>query len=265
MWPLFLRVWRAVTGRDQTPQAAVDVRAPRVRTDIEAFLGRDQSEMREPDLGLSICLHDVEMDFGVLPFALVAREVELIVAHAPHHFHPGNEFCDLDRAAMDVPMPIAELAADLVGDALDIFGPPSAHVVDGVKRVFRRLVDRESCREALVCHDDISSLARSQARPVSLAGTKAANSRSNALTTPARQPSAIGAEAGSGKISSSPRASPSKMDAAADAGDAFGISRPRFISVSTGPRTTPWTVTLSCARRARSDSVMLSAGAFELE
>ena len=45
-------------------------------------------------------------------------------------------------------------------------------------------------------------------------------------------------EVGSGKISSSPFSRPSKMPAAAVSGAAFGISKPRFISVSTGPMTT---------------------------
>ena len=48
-------------------------------------------------------------------------------------------------------------------------------------------------------------------------------------------------DAGSGKISSSPLSIPSKMPAAADSGEAFGISKPRFISVSMGPRMTAWT------------------------
>ncbi len=69
--------------------------------------------------------------------------------------------------------------------------------------------------------------------------TKAANWRSRAFAAPVRQPSAMDWEAGSGKISSSPFSSPSKMPRAADSVEAFGMSKPRFISVSMGPRKTP--------------------------
>ena len=57
----------------------------------------------------------------------------------------------------------------------------------------------------------------------------------------------------------------SKMPCAAVSADAFGISRPRFISVSIGPRMTAWTVTPWPARNARNDCVMLNAAAFEME
>jgi len=79
------------------------------------------------------------------------------------------------------------------------------------------------------------------------------------------QPSAREADVGSGKMSSSPFSKPSKMRSAADSGEAFGISNPRFISVSTGPRTTAWTVTPCPAKSALSDCVMLNAAAFEIE
>ena len=72
---------------------------------------------------------------------------------------------------------------------------------------------------------------------------KAANWRSRALATLARQASAIDRDAGSGKISSSPLCSPSKMPCAALSGEALGMSRPRLISVSMGPRMAAWTAT----------------------
>src|SRR6266436_3746645 len=103
------------------------------------------------------------------------------------------------------------------------------------------------------------------AAPAALCGTKAANWRSSALATPARQPSAICWDAGSGKISSSPLSSPSKMLCAADSVEAFGMLKPRFISVSMGPKTAAWTVTPWPAKNALSDCVMESAAAFEME
>ena len=45
----------------------------------------------------------------------------------------------------------------------------------------------------------------------------------------------MGAEAGSGKISSSPLSTASKMASATDSGDAYGMPVPRVMSVSTGP------------------------------
>ena len=55
------------------------------------------------------------------------------------------------------------------------------------------------------------------------------------------------------------------MPRAADSGDAFGMSKPRFISVSMGPRKTAWTATPWPAKSARSDCIMLNAAAFEME
>jgi hypothetical protein len=58
---------------------------------------------------------------------------------------------------------------------------------------------------------------------------------------------------------------PTNEPRAADATGAFGMSKPRFISVSMGPRTTAWTVTPWPVRSALSDYVMLNAAAFEIE
>src|SRR5262249_52958198 len=106
---------------------------------------------------------------------------------------------------------------------------------------------------------------RPHARCAGLSCTKAANWRSSALATPLRQPSARGWDARWGKISPPPFSNPSRMPTAADSGEAFGISKPRFMSVSMGPRKTAWTVTPSPARSALNDCVMLNAAAFEME
>src|SRR5262249_3493575 len=98
-----------------------------------------------------------------------------------------------------------------------------------------------------------------------ISGAKAANWRSSALAAPVRQPSAMDWDAGSGKISSSPLSSPSKMPCAAVSAEAFGISKPRLISVSIGPRKTAWTVTPWPAKNPLNDCVMLDAAAFEME
>src|SRR6266704_2318642 len=67
------------------------------------------------------------------------------------------------------------------------------------------------------------------------AATSAAYWRSSALAALLRQLSAMDCDIGSGKMSSSPFSTPSKMARATDSGEAFGMSRPRDISVSTGP------------------------------
>ena len=56
-----------------------------------------------------------------------------------------------------------------------------------------------------------------------LCGMKAANWRSGALLTPSRQALAMDWDAGSGKISSSPFSNPSKMPAAANSVETFGM------------------------------------------
>src|SRR5579862_8830237 len=73
--------------------------------------------------------------------------------------------------------------------------------------------------------------------------TRVAYWRSNALAGPLRQLSARTDERGSGKISSSPFSMPSKMALATDSTEAFGISKPRVMSVSVGPVRTAWTRT----------------------
>src|SRR5262249_46302451 len=76
--------------------------------------------------------------------------------------------------------------------------------------------------------------------------------RSMALTTPVRHACAIGCVMGSGKMSSSPASTPSNMARATDSGEAFGISKPRVMSVSVGPVRTACTRTPRSASRARS-------------
>jgi hypothetical protein len=63
--------------------------------------------------------------------------------------------------------------------------------------------------------------------------------------------SRLDSDMGSGKISSSPFSTPVKMARATDSGEPFGMSRPRDISVSTGPvRTTACTLTVRPKERA---------------
>ena len=79
-----------------------------------------------------------------------------------------------------------------------------------------------------------------------------------------RQLSATFADIGSGKMSSSPRSTPSSIARATDSGVAFAISKPRVMSVSVGPVSTACTLTLRAARSARSDCERLNAAALEI-
>src|ERR1700676_79015 len=97
------------------------------------------------------------------------------------------------------------------------------------------------------------------------ASTSAAFWRSSALAALLRQLSAMDSDMGSGKMSSSPFSTPSKMARATDSGEAFGMSSPRDISVSTGPAMTACTFTPRPANRARSDCDRENTAAFEIE
>src|SRR5262245_22957371 len=114
-------------------------------------------------------------------------------------------------------------------------------------------------------HLRAGALAVSGSMPAPGTATNAAFWRSSAFAAPWRQLSAMDCDTGSGKMSSSPRSTPSKISLAADSGELFGMSKPRFISVSTGPVRTAWTLTPRPATSARSDCVMENAAAFEIE
>src|SRR5579862_8381220 len=95
--------------------------------------------------------------------------------------------------------------------------------------------------------------------------TSAAYCRSNARAAPLRQPSAMDADMGAGKMSSFPFATPSKMARATNSGEAFDRPRPRDISASTGPVTTACTLAPRPAKRERSDFDKENAAAFAIE
>jgi len=72
-------------------------------------------------------------------------------------------------------------------------------------------------------------------------------------------------DSGSGKMSSSPFSTPSKMARATDSGEALGMARSRVISVSVGPVRTLCTLTPCRARSIRNDCVRENPAAFEIE
>src|SRR5579863_6755963 len=70
-WCSFLLVGASLAGGDQALQAAVDVGAPRGRTDFEALVFGHQAQVSETHLGLVALPGDVEHDLRVLPLGLV--------------------------------------------------------------------------------------------------------------------------------------------------------------------------------------------------
>src|ERR1700687_54261 len=125
---------------------------------------------------------------------------------------------------MDVFVSIRKLITEFLGAAFNLSRPPSTNVIDGSEGFFRSLVYRKGSGEIGRIHDATGSSC-----------TNAAFWRSSALAAPLRQLSAMDADMGSGKISSSPLSSPSKMACATDSAEAFGTSKARDMSVSTGP------------------------------
>jgi hypothetical protein len=94
---------------------------------------------------------------------------------------------------------------------------------DRLFRTFPAFTDLGVAREFLA----LLKLHRVPAFAYELTGSSfasAANSRSSALAVPLRQLSARDSDMGSGKISSSPFSTPSKMARATDSGEAFGTS-----------------------------------------
>jgi hypothetical protein len=132
----------AVTRCDEAAQAFIDVEAPCARAFTVAFDLRYQADMGEAELGLLALRRDVEDDVSTVPLILVLDEIDLRVAHVPYDFLARHEFSDLLGAAMEILVPISKLGAKLVGVAINVTRPPGAHIGDGVKDLFRRLVDR---------------------------------------------------------------------------------------------------------------------------
>src|SRR5882672_5491183 len=139
------------SGRDQAPQAALDVRAPRARAGAVALVGGNQARVGEADLGLVALPGDVEGHARAVPLALVLDEIEVAVQDEPDDSLSRNQLRDLLLAVVDVLVPVGELTPELVGGAFDVSGPPSAHVGDGTEGLFRGLVDRKRGREVLIC------------------------------------------------------------------------------------------------------------------
>src|SRR5262245_30397956 len=195
--------------------------------------------MRKVQFGLIALPSDLEDNFRAIPFGLVFDEVEMAVRNTPYNFLPSHRFGDLLGAAVNVFVLEPKLIGAFLGGTFNLFRPPPPNVVYGVKNFFGGLAHRERGGVIFRPHFCPPFAVFSTLSPCgALSGTNAVNCRSSALATPLCQPSAIDRDAGSGKISSSPFSKPSNIPAAADSVEAFGMSKPRFISVSIGPITT---------------------------
>src|SRR5579859_132693 len=183
-------------GRDEVAQALGDVVAPGARAAIVAFDGGDQADVREAKLGPVAAGFDLEHDVRPVPLLLVLHEADEALRDVPHDLLAGHELGDLLRRAVDVLVAVRERAAEDVGGAVDLARPPSAHVVDGVEHLLGRGVDGDAQREALL---------RVHGR---LSFQKLANARSKSFGLLLHR-APICCAIGSGKMSSSPRSTPS--------------------------------------------------------
>jgi hypothetical protein len=118
----------------------VQVEVPGVGAHVEAFILRDQADMREADLRFVAILRDVEKDFGTLPFTLILGEVEMVVYDKPRHPLLRDERRHSDLALVDVLVAVSELIIECVRIAFDIFGPPPPNVGDCNEDLFWGLV-----------------------------------------------------------------------------------------------------------------------------
>jgi hypothetical protein len=78
---------------------------------------------------------------------LVLDELEVAVEDEPDDSLAGDQLRDTLLAVVDVLVPVRELASGLVGGAVDLSGPPSMHVRDGLEGLLRGLIDRERGRK----------------------------------------------------------------------------------------------------------------------
>lgn len=97
----------------------------------------------EPDFRLVAFFGDVKHDSCALPLGLVVGKLGAAFQDEPNDSLAGNELDYLLLGLVEIPIPIGELAAEPVGVAFDLSLPPLADVVDGVKDLLGRLIDRE--------------------------------------------------------------------------------------------------------------------------
>ena len=135
---------------DQGAQAAIDVIAPCLITNVIAFVIGHQPLMSKANFSLRILFSDLENYSCVFPFAFVFRKLKIIVHDEPDHFLCRDQLNDPDLAAMDVLVVVIEFALLFVRAPLDIFGPPPADIIDSDKCFLWRLVYQDDGCEILI-------------------------------------------------------------------------------------------------------------------
>jgi len=144
------RVRLAFAGGDQIAEAAGHVRAPGVRADLVAFVGRHQPDLREAHLRLVSDPRDLEHQVVARPLLRVLHEVEGVVDDVPHDLLAGHQLGGPERRAVHVSVTVTPLPAHVAGVALDGGRPPAARVDDGGEDRLGRLWRREAGREMRV-------------------------------------------------------------------------------------------------------------------
>src|ERR1022692_3073683 len=118
--PGFLLVGLPLTGGDEVPQAALDVKAPRVRTVVEALEFGNETQVGESDLRLIALRGDIESDVGARPLGLVFGEVQEAVQDVPDDALAREELGDLLFGVVDVLVSIGPHVTEFVGATLDL-------------------------------------------------------------------------------------------------------------------------------------------------
>src|SRR3954471_8499540 len=99
--------------------------------------------MGETEFGFVIFPGDLEDNVGVCPLGFVLDEVKLAFHDMPYYLFARDEFGDLLSAVVKVLSVEFKLSPGFISLTFDVFGPPTAHVVDRSKNCLGRLVYRK--------------------------------------------------------------------------------------------------------------------------
>ena len=80
-----------------------------------------------------LVFRDLKNNVCAPPLASVFNKARVAVQHVPNDFLAGNEFCDFLLGKVQIFVTVREFGAECVGVALNLYPPPSANILDGVK------------------------------------------------------------------------------------------------------------------------------------
>ena len=88
--------------------------------------------MRKSNFGFAIFFGYVEADLSAVPFGFVLNEIKTAVGNQPNNFFTRQHFHQLVLAVMMGWVAVSKFVMELFGAALNLSGPPTAYIVDGV-------------------------------------------------------------------------------------------------------------------------------------